>query len=104
MRERARRLLGDIEDESLRGEELALLLAGGRSDLLGVGDAALGGRCGSDLEVEWSAAEEAPDLRNGLGVVEDTDLAFNVVRDVDAMADGVETEGLFGDPLLNDAL
>ncbi len=92
MRERARRLLGDTDDESFRGEVLALLLADGRCDLLGVGDAALGGRCGSDLEVEWSAVDEAPDLRNGLGVVEETDLAFKLERDVDAMAEGVETE------------
>lgn len=103
MRERARRLVGDTDDESLRGEVLALLLADERLDGTGVGEAARGGRCGSDLVVEIRPADEEPDLGNGLGLFDEADLRAD--REVEATAAGVEAVILLGDPLLvGDAL
>lgn len=93
VRARARRLLEGTDDASFRGEVLALLLMGERFDfVVGVGEAALGGRCGSDLVV--LSLDDDEDEEPGLGkrpvVVDEADFEINAARDdVEALAVGV---------------
>ena len=96
VRERACLLVGDPVEVCFLGEVLALLLAGERFDLVavGVGEAALLGRCGSDLvERRWDDEDEDAGLGNRPGALVGVALVFNIARDEDeATADGVVDE------------
>ena len=102
VRERARRLLGETEDCSLRGEVLTLLFTGkvgvdGRVHLVSDGEEALGGRRGSDWVV-LGRTEEEPAFGNKCGVVVDAKL--RPLREVDAgCPDGVDVGDLLVAPL-----
>lgn len=84
-------MLEETEDTSFRGEVLALLLFGERFDLVGVGEAALDGRCGSDLvDVGFDDDDEEPGLGNRPGVIDEADFEINAALDeVKVLAVGV---------------